>query len=132
MLIQELLLKILEDLLKEDFKTFKWYLTLDLLENCNPIPRAHLQDASRIETVDKLLRSYSEETAVKITNEALRRMNMTKASEELMSAYAPERSTPSSSSGGAPRPMMTAEGGSTIIAPTISVAGNACNITIGK
>uniref|UniRef100_A0A3B5KC83 Pyrin domain-containing protein n=1 Tax=Takifugu rubripes TaxID=31033 RepID=A0A3B5KC83_TAKRU len=80
---------ILEDLLKEDFKTFKWYLTLDLLENCNPIPRAHLQDASRIETVDKLLRSYSEETAVKITNEALRRMNMTKASEELMSAYAP-------------------------------------------
>lgn len=89
MLIQELLLKILDDLLKEDFKTFKWYLTLDLLENCNPIPRAHLEDASRIETVDKLLRSYSEETAVKITNEALRRMNMTKASEELMSAYAP-------------------------------------------
>lgn len=87
MLVEEMLLKILEDLLKEDFQTFKWYLTLDLLENCNPIPRAHLQDASRIEAVDKLLRSYSKETAVKITNEALRRMKMTKASEELMSLY---------------------------------------------
>lgn len=87
MLVEEMLLKILEDLLKEDFQTFKWYLTLDLLKNCKPIPRAHLQDASRIEAVDKLVRSYSEETAVKITNEALRRMKMTKASEELMSLY---------------------------------------------
>lgn len=87
MLVEELLLKILEDLLKEEFQTFKWYLTLELLENCNPIPRAHLQDASRIVAVDKLVKSYGEETAVKITDEALRRMKMTKASEELMSLY---------------------------------------------
>lgn len=86
-MVEELLLKILEDLLKEEFKTFKWYLTLDLLENCNPIPRAHLQDASRIEAVDKLVKSYGEETAVKIANEALRRMKMTKSSDELMSLY---------------------------------------------
>lgn len=88
MLVEELLLKILEDQLKEEFQTFKWYLTLDLVENCKPIPRAHLQDASRIEVVDKLLRSYKEEKAVKITNEALKKMKMTKASEELMSLYA--------------------------------------------
>lgn len=88
MLVEELLLKILDDLLKEEFQTFKWYLTLDLLENCNPIPRAHLEDASRIEAVDKLLKCYNEEKAVKIANEALRRMKMTKASEELMSLYA--------------------------------------------
>lgn len=87
MLVEELLLKILEDLLKEEFETFKWYLTLKLLENCNPIPKAHLQDASRIVAVDKLVKSYGEETAVKITDEALRRMKMTKASEELMSLY---------------------------------------------
>lgn len=88
MLVEELLLKILEDLLKEEFRTFKWFLTLDLLETCNPIPRAQLQDASRIETVDKLLRSYGEEMAVKVANEALRRMKMTKSAEELSSAYA--------------------------------------------
>lgn len=87
MLVEELLLKILEDLLKAEFDEFKWFLTLDILGNCKPIPRAHLQDASRTDTVDKLLRSYGEETAVKITAEVLKKMKMNKAAEELMRLY---------------------------------------------
>lgn len=87
MLVEELLLTVLEDLLKEEFHMFKWFLTLDMLEKCNPIPRANLQDASRIETVDKLLRSYGEETAVKLTDEVLKRMKMNKAAMELMRLY---------------------------------------------
>lgn len=88
MLVEELLLRTLEDLLKAEFDAFKWFLTLDILGDCAPIPRAHLQDASRIETVDKLLRSYGEETAVKVTAEVLKKMKMNKATEELMRLYA--------------------------------------------
>lgn len=87
MQVAELLLKILEDLLKAEFDTFKWYLKQDVLGNCKPIPRAHLEDASRTETVDKLLRSYGEETAVKITAEVLKRMKMNTAREELMRLF---------------------------------------------
>lgn len=88
MLVEELLLRILEDLLKAEFDTFKWFLTLDILGDCEPIPRAHLQDASHIQTVDKLLRSYGEDTAVKVTAEVLKKMKMNKAKEELMRLYA--------------------------------------------
>lgn len=87
MLVAELLLKILEDLLKDEFDVFKWFLTLDILESCTPVPRAHLQDASRFETVDKLLRSYGEETAVKMTAEVLKKMKMNNAVEQLMRSY---------------------------------------------
>lgn len=88
MRVAELLLKILEDLLKADFDEFKWFLTLGLLGVCEPIPRSHLQDASRIETVDILLKRYGEEKAVKVTAEVLKKMKMNKATEDLMSSYA--------------------------------------------
>lgn len=88
MLVEELLLKILEDLLKADFDEFKWFLSLEILGSCAPIPRARLQDASRTDAVDKLLRSYGEETAVKITAEVLKKMRMNKAAEELTRLYA--------------------------------------------
>lgn len=166
MLVAELLLKTLEDLLKAEFDEFKWFLSLDLLGGCQPIPRARLQDASRIQTVDKLLKSYGEDTAVKITAEVLKKMKMNKATEELMSSYSAGEahtsttqmcvcgfritasflpptdrntpsSSPSSSSPSAPLPpspaVMTAQEGSVIIAPTITVGTtSACNITISN
>lgn len=88
MRVAELLLKILEDLLKADFDEFKWFLTLDLLGGCEPIPRCRLQDASRIETVDILLKRYGEEKAVKVAAEVLKKMKMNKATEDLMCLYA--------------------------------------------
>lgn len=88
MRVAELLLKILEDLLKADFDQFKWFLTLDLLGGCEPIPRSHLQDASRIETVDLLLKRYGEEKAVEVATEVLKKMKMNKAAEDLMRSYA--------------------------------------------
>lgn len=87
MLVKEILLKVLEDLLKYDFAKFKWYLTQELLPGCEPIARASLEDASRFQTVDLLVRHYGEETAVKVTAEALNMMTMNKAKEELMRLY---------------------------------------------
>lgn len=166
MLVAELLLKILNDMLKEEFQTFKWFLTLDILENCDPIPRSQLQDTSRTEVVDKLLKSYGEETAVKMTAEVLKKMSMNKALQELLFYPAGEndtntqlthlccsqhcnseklcfilpctgKSTQSSSSlspsARAPPAVMTAQEGSVIIAPTITVGGTtSCNITISN
>lgn len=88
MQVAELLLKILEDLLKAEFDEFKWFLTLGLLGVCEPIPRSRLQDASRIETVDILLKNYGEEKAAKVAAEVLKKMKMNKATEDLMSLYA--------------------------------------------
>lgn len=85
--VAELLLRVLNDLLKAEFEGFKWFLTLNILENCEPFARALLQEASRIETVDQLLRSYGEEKAVRITAEVLKKMNMNNATEELMRLY---------------------------------------------
>lgn len=88
MLVPELLLDILEDLKSDEFQLFKWYLSHAILENCKPIPKSHLEDASRANTVNKLMESYREEMAVKISVEILKKMSNNLAAEELRSRYA--------------------------------------------
>lgn len=85
--VPNLLRKILDGLLTEEFNEFKWFLTQNVLENCDPIPKSHLEDASRIKVVDKLLQSYGEEMAVRLSAEVLKEMKMNQAREELMSLY---------------------------------------------
>lgn len=90
MLVPELLLETLEELQNEEFRTLKWYLSQNILESCKPFPKSHLQNASRTDTVDKIIDSYREELAVNITVEILRKMRNNRAAEELKSRYAGE------------------------------------------
>lgn len=90
MLVEELLLEILQDLDDEQFERLKWHLSLKNLESCKPIPKYCLQNAIRTATVDKITESYTEELAVTVTVEILRKMGNNKAAEELQSRYAGE------------------------------------------
>lgn len=89
MLVPQLLAETLEDLLDEDLKSFKWFLSLKK-DSCSwkPVPRSELQNISRKETVSLMIKSYGEESAVNITVEILKMMNFNGSAEELRKAYA--------------------------------------------
>lgn len=84
MLVQDLLLRTLEDLDSTGFNTFKWHLSHPILEDCTPIPKARLEHAQRTDTVDRLMEYYGQRLAVNITVEALRKMNNNLAAEQLI------------------------------------------------
>lgn len=83
MVVPELLLEVLEDLINDDFKTFKFYLSIRVLEGCKPIPKYYLENASRIETVSLVTDRYGEETAVDVTVEILHKMGQNNAAKRL-------------------------------------------------
>ncbi|XP_029939750.1 NLR family CARD domain-containing protein 3-like [Salarias fasciatus] len=79
---REILLGILEDLGREDFERFKWYLGLDeVLEGFKPIPRSKLESSGRIDMVDTMVQAYSSH-ALEVTKMVLERMRMTHIWEE--------------------------------------------------
>lgn len=86
--VPQLLFDTLEDLVNDEFKTFKWYLSQRLLDSCSPIRRSHLEMASRTETVSKMTESYGEELAVNITAEILKKMGFNSTAAELKRKYA--------------------------------------------
>uniref|UniRef100_A0A3Q2CI40 Pyrin domain-containing protein n=1 Tax=Cyprinodon variegatus TaxID=28743 RepID=A0A3Q2CI40_CYPVA len=67
MAVSELLLNYLDELTKDEFDTFKWYLTNPGLDNIKPIPKAHLEDKKRTDTVNRMIQNYMEEGALKAT-----------------------------------------------------------------
>ncbi|KAF0037086.1 hypothetical protein F2P81_009960 [Scophthalmus maximus] len=88
MQVSHLLLETLEELVDDDFRTFKWYLATDVLDGCRPIPKSRLDKASRTETVTKMIASYCHEPAVKVTVEILKSMNFNDDAEKLKNRYA--------------------------------------------
>ncbi|KAM9492119.1 uncharacterized protein ACWYII_004093 isoform 1-T1 [Salvelinus alpinus] len=74
------LLNTLEKLDQSDLKTFQFHLTHDV---DGPISRSQLEDADRLVTVDRMVQSYCDEGAVKITLEILREMGQNKLADEL-------------------------------------------------
>ena len=57
--LPELILKTLEDLGKEDFEKFQWFLQQPLnLEGLQPIPKSLLEDANRLKTVDLIMQRF--------------------------------------------------------------------------
>ncbi|XP_029939735.1 NACHT, LRR and PYD domains-containing protein 3-like isoform X2 [Salarias fasciatus] len=72
----EILLGILDDLGREDFERFKWYLGLDgVLEGFKPIPRSKLERSGRTDMVDTMVQAYSSH-ALEVTKMVLERMRM--------------------------------------------------------
>ncbi|XP_041789964.1 pyrin [Chelmon rostratus] len=134
--VPQLLFDTLEDLVNDEFKTFKWYLSQRLLDSCSPIRRSHLEMASRTETVSKMTESYGEELAVNITAEILKKMGFNSTAAELKRKYAEGRMPSTSSSAVAPPAApatMMAQQGSVIIAPSVTGGtSGSWNITINK
>uniref|UniRef100_A0A672ZWU1 Pyrin domain-containing protein n=1 Tax=Sphaeramia orbicularis TaxID=375764 RepID=A0A672ZWU1_9TELE len=88
MSVHELLIEALDELSNKDFKTFKWYLSTNLLDGCKPIPGHRLENAERTDTVTQITKSYGNETAVTISVKILRKMNQNTAALALEKAYA--------------------------------------------
>uniref|UniRef100_A0A3Q1HAW3 Pyrin domain-containing protein n=1 Tax=Anabas testudineus TaxID=64144 RepID=A0A3Q1HAW3_ANATE len=90
MSVPGMLFKILEDLIDDDLKTFQWFLTLKppVLDNCKRIAKSQVVNLSREDTVSRIIESYGEASAVNLTIEILRKMNMNDAAEKLKKTYA--------------------------------------------
>ncbi|XP_074538648.1 pyrin domain-containing protein 1-like [Halichoeres trimaculatus] len=82
-----LLLDTLDELGADEFKRFRWNLSQPVLAGCQPIRKGYLENADRQDTVSKMIDSYSEEAAVNLTAEILRRMNHNNAAEKLRRAF---------------------------------------------
>ena len=87
MLVAQLLLETLEDLTGQDFSTFKWFLTLNVLMCCNPMAKSCLESPHRHDTVSKMIERYGDERAVNVTVEILSRMKHNKAAQKLKKTY---------------------------------------------
>ena len=72
---KEDLLRTLQNLGEDDFKTFKWYLEQpEVLEDLPTIPKSRLEKSDRCDTVDLMFQTYSENT-LRVTKKVLGKMN---------------------------------------------------------
>ncbi|XP_022593910.1 pyrin-like isoform X2 [Seriola dumerili] len=136
--VELLLMETLEELSKCDFEKFKWLLSTDVMDGCKPIPKSHLEDAPRTETVSKMAQKYDDDLAVNLTIEILRKMNMNNTAQKLKNTHTGGKTAASSTSSSASAPAVapatiSAQQGGVVIAPTVSgsTAGS-WNITINK
>uniref|UniRef100_A0A4W4DNN0 Pyrin domain-containing protein n=1 Tax=Electrophorus electricus TaxID=8005 RepID=A0A4W4DNN0_ELEEL len=79
--IKEHLLDTLEELTTEDLKMFQWHLTSSVEDK--HIPKSHLENANRQDTVDNMVQTYGQFRAVEITLDILRTMNNNQLAEKL-------------------------------------------------
>uniref|UniRef100_A0A8C2I441 Pyrin domain-containing protein n=1 Tax=Cyprinus carpio TaxID=7962 RepID=A0A8C2I441_CYPCA len=77
-----LLVNSLNELIKDDLRTFQWY-----LKNHKLIPKSEMENADVSDTVDKMEECFGPEEAVKITVDILRKMNKNPLAEELENKY---------------------------------------------
>ncbi|XP_071247682.1 NLR family CARD domain-containing protein 3-like [Salvelinus alpinus] len=73
--VPDLLLAILEELVGKDLKKFHWYLAQSVPDGFPLIPKGHLENADRQDTVDMMVNTYGHDVAMKISLEILRKMN---------------------------------------------------------
>ncbi|KAL3066455.1 hypothetical protein OYC64_016413 [Pagothenia borchgrevinki] len=143
-MVGKLLLGTLEDLVRDDFGKFKWYLCQENLDGVKPIAVSKLEDTSRIETVSQMISTYGEEMAVKVAVKILKQISNMNAAEKLTKKYAeingaaPSSSSSSSSAASPPADSppaaykMSAQNGSVIVAPTVAGSLHTLNLTINK
>ncbi|XP_068574307.1 NACHT, LRR and PYD domains-containing protein 3-like, partial [Cebidichthys violaceus] len=83
MQVPRLILDSLDELGADDFKRFRWNLTQPVLDGCRPIPKSCLENEDRPDVVGRMISSYGEESAVKVTVEIMKRMNLNNEAEKL-------------------------------------------------
>ncbi|KAM8879842.1 pyrin domain-containing protein 1-like isoform 1-T1 [Spinachia spinachia] len=83
MSVKRQLLRVLQDLRRDDFKLFQWHLSDVVRGGCTPIPKSRLEDAERPDTVDMMMRSYGEQGAVEVAVHVLKLSGNWDAAEKL-------------------------------------------------
>lgn len=78
-----LILNKLNELVKEDFETFKWFLTNDMVEGFSSIPRSKLEKAERYNVVQLMVDQYGSPGAANITVQILKQIGQSKLSSDL-------------------------------------------------
>uniref|UniRef100_A0A4W5KZP6 Pyrin domain-containing protein n=1 Tax=Hucho hucho TaxID=62062 RepID=A0A4W5KZP6_9TELE len=81
-----LLLNTLKKLGRSDLKTFQWYL-IQGVGGFPSISKCQLEKATRPTTVDRMVESYCDEGAVKITLVILRKMDQNNLADELKEKF---------------------------------------------
>ncbi|KAL1246554.1 hypothetical protein QQF64_034599 [Cirrhinus molitorella] len=76
--VKHLLEKSLNELKKAELKKFQWH-----LKNDKHISESEMENADRLDTVDKMVACFGQEEAVKITVDILRKMNQNNLAEQL-------------------------------------------------
>ncbi|XP_029986117.1 NACHT, LRR and PYD domains-containing protein 1b allele 2-like [Sphaeramia orbicularis] len=71
----ETLLHILDELGGKDFKTFKWHLHHQVVDDIHPIPVHQLEKAERTDVVDLMVQTYEECGAVEVTKTLLQKIS---------------------------------------------------------
>uniref|UniRef100_A0AAY5KW60 Pyrin domain-containing protein n=1 Tax=Esox lucius TaxID=8010 RepID=A0AAY5KW60_ESOLU len=84
------LLEILNELVEEDVKRFKWHLNQDQFgPEFPPIPKGQLEKADRSDTVDYMVKNYRESGAVTISWKILTKMKQNQLVDQLLNIHAP-------------------------------------------
>ncbi|KAI2644435.1 Protein NLRC3 [Labeo rohita] len=81
--VKELLVNALKELVEAELKDFQWYLKND--HSC--ISASEMENADRLNTVDKTVACFGPEKAVKITVSILRKINQNHLAEKLENEY---------------------------------------------
>ncbi|XP_039635396.1 uncharacterized protein LOC120545268 [Perca fluviatilis] len=85
MSVKGVLLKTLEDLSDEEFKKFKWFLQdPDILVGFQAIPKNQLENADRLDTVDKIIQTFSHQS-VEVVKKVLKQVDRNDLVEKLSS-----------------------------------------------
>lgn len=86
-----MILLTLEELGDDEFRNFKWFLQQpDILEGLSFIPKSHLDKADRLETVDKIVQNYNQQS-VEVMMETLKKINRNDLVEKLSNIRAGEQ-----------------------------------------
>lgn len=78
-----LLLKTLDELVKDDFERFKWSLTSNNAQGFEPISRCKLENAKQHNVVDLMVNQYGTPEAAKITVQVLKQIEQKKLANDL-------------------------------------------------
>lgn len=73
---KEVLLNTLDELRKEEFERFKWFLEDERLKDSSTIPKNKLENAKTWDTVDLMIQTYTLPGAVEVTKRILKKINM--------------------------------------------------------
>ncbi|CAI5660418.1 unnamed protein product [Oreochromis niloticus] len=81
--VQEQLLEMLEDLEEEKLELFHWFLENAPMGDFTTIKKCHLKNADRLETVDLMVKTYTNDHVMEVATSILKKMNEVPQSREL-------------------------------------------------
>lgn len=81
--ISSLLLEHLDELVQDDFKTFKSFLTYNMVQGIEPIPCSRLENAKQFDVVKLMVDKYDESHAAEITAQILEKISQKKLANNL-------------------------------------------------